>query len=722
MWYRHKLNTCSLYLSVLVLWCLLPTVAVAQSQNLQPASFHHEPLSFHREIVPLLTKAGCNAGACHGAAAGRGGFHLSLFGGSPAEDYHAIVHQLEGRRIHRRAPEQSLILRKPLGELDHGGDHVLVTDSLEYDTLRTWLRQGAVFDVPRPLDDFRVLVEEFADSPVPHYQLKSLATLEGMRGPRDVTSFTQFTVTDPDSVELATGTAAVKLLRPGQHVIIARYLDRIQAITLTRPYPSPVVSSRLSATNFIDREINQTLSELNLPAGAPIGDAEFLRRVTIDLTGRLPEPEDVKAFVASARIDKRLRVVDRLLSSAAFNDYWTLIVSRWLRLHSLPNDSQGADTFGKWIRESIAEGASWRDMTRQLLTASGDSHVVGPANFCRMVGDPRAHAEVVSEVFLGARMGCANCHDHPLDRWTQDDYHGLAAMLARIDRGRQVQFTSRGDVTNPKSSMPARWRLPGTSYVEPNVVPTERLAQWMTGPDQTRLARSYVNRIWSEVFGRGLVETVDDMRDTNPATHPELLDILARQLVVHDYDLRCLLRWLVTTEAYARSSTDKADKFYGFRESRPLSAHVLADAIGDVTGVPLALSRMPLGTRAMHVLDPLSPAPALDILGRCNRAGNCAASKSATGLATQLHLINGDLINRTLDDPQSRLMRRLASNESPSEVIQEFHLRAFGVRATDEQIEQWAQQLDSSDPQERRERLQDWLWSVLSSRRFQFNH
>lgn len=717
MWYRHKLNVRRLYLSVLVLWCLLPTFAAAQSQTPQP-------VSFHSEIVPLLTKAGCNAGACHGAAAGRGGFHLSLFGGSPSEDYHAIVNQLEGRRIHHRSPEQSLILRKPLGELDHGGDQVLVTDSLEYDTLRTWLREGAVFDAPRPLDDFRVLVEELGDLPVPHYELKSLATLEGVRAPRDVTSFTQFTVIDPDSVELVTGSAEVKLLRPGQHVIIARYLDRIQAITLTRPFPAPVVTSRLSATNFIDREINQTLIELNLPAGTAIGDAEFLRRVTIDLTGRLPEPEDVEAFMASAGIDKRLRVVDRLLSSAAFNDYWTLIVSRWLRLHSLPNDSQGADTFGQWIRQSIAEGASWRDMTRQLLTATGDSHAVGPANFCRMVGDPRAHAEVVSEVFLGARMGCANCHDHPLDRWTQDDYHGLAAMLARIDRGRQVQFTARGDVTNPKTSMPARWRLPGTSFVEPNVVPTEALAQWMTGPDQTRLARSYVNRIWSEVFGRGLVEAVDDLRDTNPATHPKLLDELARQLVVHNYDLRCLLRWLVTTEAYARSSTDKADKFYGFRESRPLSAHVLADAIADVSGVPLALSPAPLGTRAVHVLDPLSPAPALDVLGRCNRAGACATSKTATGLATQLHLINGELINRKLDDPQSRLMRMLTANRSSSDIVQEFHLRTFGVPASAVEIERWAQQLDSSDPdpRERRERLQDWLWSVLSSRRFQFNH
>lgn len=682
-----------------------------------------QEISFHQQVLPLLTRAGCNSGACHGAAAGRGGLHLSLFGSNPSDDYESLVHQLEGRRINRISSVKSLLLRKPLGQLNHGGDQIFDVDSFEYRILKKWLDEGATLDVPSDVRAFHIHAETLGSADVPTYQLRAWATRPSESSEVDVTAYVQFTVTDPDAVQLDIDHARVQLTRPGRHVIITRYLDRIEAITLSRAFPAPAVQTNapgLVNSNLIDREVHATLNGLNLPAGRPISDADFLRRVSLDLTGRLPDPHEAIDFRDSDALDKRHRMVERLLATPAFDDYWTLIMSRWLHLHSLPNETQGAEAYGNWIRQCVSDGVSWRDMTRQLLTSNGDSHTQGPANFSRMVGDARTHAEMVSEVFLAARLGCANCHDHPLDRWTQDDYHGLAAMLARIDRGRFVKFTSRGEVVHPNTHAPARLRLPGDRFVEVDTAPLDTLAQWLTDSQQTRLSQAFTNRIWSEMFGRGLVEAVDDMRETNPPSHPELLSQLSTDVVARNFDLRCLLRSIASSETYAREVSEHADAFYGYHQGRQLTPHVLADAFADVTGMPLAFEHTPPGTRAVQILDPLSPAPALDALGRCQRATACTTPSSSIGLATQLHLINGDLINRQLLDPGGRL-NLLVQHRTSAEIVEEFSLRAFGQTPDDAQLSSWSQHLEHPNSQERQERLQDWLWSVLSSQRFQQN-
>jgi len=714
-----------------------------------------QEVSFQRHIAPLLTRAGCNAGACHGAAAGRGGLHLSLFGSDPQADYQSLVHEFEGRRINRVSSTKSLLLRKPLGELDHGGDQIFDAASFEYRSIHQWLEAGARMDTTAdliafrtevvlaqpdtPLSSSRLLqpqteVATIAAAALPHskevaiYDLRAWARWPDEKVDTDVTAHVQFAVMDTDAVRLDAEHAQVQLLRPGRHVIIARYLDRIEAITLSLPFPAKTdepTAQQLLSNNLIDSEVHNTLTELNLPAGAPTSDAEFLRRATLDLTGRLTGLEEVNDFLQSQIPDKRARLIDRLLASPAFDDYWTHIMSRWLHLHSLPNESQGVEAFGKWIHQCVSDGVSWREMIHHMLTATGDSHVVGPANLCRMVGDARSHAELVSEVFLGARLACANCHDHPLDRWTQDDYHGLAAMLARIERGRHVRFASRGDVTHPKTSSPARQRLPGDRFVDTEMdavtPPPQILAQWLTESQQDRLARAFTNRVWNEMFGRGLVNAVDDLRETNPASHPQLLNQLARHVAQHNFDLRSLLRWITSSETYARQSSDQADAFYGWHQSRPFSPHVLADAIADVTGVPASYERRPIGTRAVHMLDPLSLAPELDALGRCRRVADCAGPHATSGLAAQLHLINGDIINQRLIDPDGRL-NRLIHCRTTAEIIEEFSLRAFSERPTAAQLESWVKQLEHVKMQERTERLQDWLWSILSSQRFQHNH
>jgi hypothetical protein len=393
----------------------------------------------------------------------------------------------------------------------------------------------------------------------------------------------------------------------------------------------------------------------------------------------------------------------------------------------LPGETEGAQAYSAWIRSEIAKGTPFNAWAEQLLTATGDSHGIGPANFPRMVIDARAQAELVGDVFLGVRLGCANCHNHPLDRWTQDDYHGLAAVFSRLSRGRQVQLTSRGGVTNPRTEEPALPRIPGVSYLAADGDHREQVAQWLTSKDNARFARATVNRLWRAMFGRGLVEPVDDMRDTNPATHPELLVQLAQDFVKHDCDLRHTLRLIALSETYSRSSAIQTgntsdDRFYSRSFHRPLSPEVLADAVADVTGVPNTFPNHELGTRAIALVDPLSPAPSLDILGRCSRAGGCEDRSTTGGLPAQLHLLNGEFINQKLAAKEGRLLRLIESRTANDKIVREFYVRGLGREPTANELSHWLKQLDSVNETERRERLEDFVWSLLVSREFRENH
>lgn len=688
------------------------------------ASFCAELVSFHREVIPVLTKAGCNAGACHGSAAGRGSFRLSLFGSNAEDDYFALTQQFEGRRLNRANPVASLLLRKSLGELNHGGGDVLQSDSDSYRLLRDWIEQDVQLDQPQKLELLRidaVDVNESGKQLPDTFQLRALAKYGDREQLKDVTSLVQFSAANPDAILLDIEHTRFVSKQPGRHVIMARYMGRIEPIIVIKPFSNTALVSHPESGNFIDQWINQRLNELHLDAGPVVTDSRFIRRVTLDLTGRLATPDQVNGYINDVRTDKKDRLIDRLLSSSEFVNYWTLIYSRWLHLHSLPNEREGMEAMAKWIRNSIAESVSWKEMARQLVTETGDSHRHGPANFCRMVGDARTHAELVGEVFLGVRLGCANCHDHPLDQWTQDDYHGLAALLARIERGRFVRQSSRGEVTHPKTLLPARGRLPGDRFLADQEDSLSTLADWLTEPSRKRIAAPFVNRVWSQMFGRGLVDPVNDHSVTNPATHPELMHELIDRVVAQNYDLRGLLRWIATSDAYARESKESHDEFYAYQLSRPLDAHVLIDAISDVTGVSPKFERRPLGTRAVEVIDPLEPATELDVLGRCRRLAGCDQDHGELGLASRLNLINGEYLNGAIYHSDGELAKRLEAKQTTAEIVEWFHLYAFGELPSRQDVEYWCQQLDTTDPKERRERMEDWLWSVLCSQRFQLN-
>ena len=702
------------------------TASAAVAGDLQRQAVH-DSIRFDTEIVPILTKAGCNSGACHGAAVGRAGFKLSLFGSDPEADYSAIVHQFEGRRINSVKPERSLLFRKPTGELNHEGGTPLLDDEVGRDILLNWIRAGAKRGAGRRLVDVQIDPKRRLVNAVPStVPLQVIATFDDQTK-EDVTRWTVFGASDPSAITIDDGQRA-QVSRRGQHVVIARFLDRVIPIAIVVPLSeTPVDLSGIARVNLIDEHVLDVLQELRIPPSPQANETEWLRRVTLDLTGRLPTPDEVEQFCLSDASHKREKVVDCLLASESYVDLWTLRFSRLLRMHSLPNETQSLAAYSSWLRDAIAADMGIDQLAKQLLTATGDSHLIGPANFGRMVLDARVHAELVGQVFAGVRLGCANCHNHPLDRWTQDDYHGLAAVFAPLDRSRHVTMTLRGQVTNLRTGEPAIPRIPGVRDLSLDEDRLLAVHNWIVSDQDLLLARSTTNRLWRFLFGRGLVEPTDDLRDTNPATHPELLQQLASEFAANGYRLRPLLRTMVLSATYGRSDqiiagNEMDDRFYSRSFRRPLEPEVFLDAIADVTDVRSAFEPH-AASRAVQVIDAALPADDLDVLGRCQRVSGCSEGESDSGgLPAQLHLLNGDLINKRLRDPKGRLQKLMAAGDSVREIVDEFYVCGLGRNALPDELTRWESAIGNSDPVEQQRRLEDFVWSLLNSRDFRENH
>jgi hypothetical protein len=685
-------------------------------------------VDFDTEIIPVLTRAGCNAGSCHGAAAGRGGFHLSLLGSDPAADHFAIVQELEGRRVNLTRPNESLILAKPTGFLSHKGGVRFDTDSPDAKRITDWITAGAPRLQGRRLTSFEVApVDRVVDRTGVEVPLRASARFND-GAIEDVTAWTVFTTTDPAAIELDPAKGYATVRRRGQHTLIARFLDRVVPVRLTLPLNDVRVNhSKERRASFIDDEVLRELTVLRIPISTPANDAAFLRRVRLDLTGRLPTPDDVEAFLADHSCDKREKLVDRLLQCEEFADYWTYRFAKLLRVRTLPNDRVGASALHRWLREHIHQGTPLDVIARKLITSVGDTHAVGPAYFTRLSSDARDQAELVAQVFLGVRLQCANCHNHPLDRWTQDDYHGLAAVFARLERGREVKVSQRGAVTNPRTGEPAVPRIPGVRDLNPASDGRGEFAGWLTTTENPYFARATVNRLWRAMFGRGLVEPVDDLRDTNPATHPQLLRRLADDFVMHRHDVRHTLRLIALSETYSRGAelmpgNTADDRFHSRAYRRPLEAEVIADAMADVTGVSDQYGSEPVGTRAVMLFDPKTPAPSLDILGRCSREDSCEGTATGAGLPAKLHQLNGELINRKIASPDGRLHRAIAAGRSDEEIITEFYLRALCRRPTTAEWDYWKNQRLRISEDGRTAWLEDAVWSLLSCSEFRTNH
>ncbi|MBL8795760.1 MAG: DUF1549 domain-containing protein [Planctomycetia bacterium] len=683
---------------------------------------------FETQVLPVLTRAGCNTGACHGAAIGRGGLRLSLLGYDPQLDAESLLHELRGRRINLARPEKSLLLTKPTRQLPHEGGHRLGKDTEAYNLLLDWIKAGAPLEARRTLQALEMTPSAQTLSDVNRkFQVQVTARFaDGSR--EDVTRWAVFTPADPAALRCSP-TGEVTVLRRGQSVLMVRFLGEVGCVTALVPVNEAKPTANAPARhNFIDEHINRTLDQLHLPASPRAADEVLVRRVYLDLIGTLPTPEEVAAYRADRAADKFAQLVERLLARPEFVDHWAYQWGDLLRITSNRLQTQGVAAFHGWIREQVKDNTPLDRMAKEMVLALGDGHRVGPVNFSRIAGDPRSHAEHLSQVWLGVRLQCANCHNHPLDRWTQDDYHGLAAIFAKLSRGQSIQLQERGEVIHPKSGQNALPRLPGERFLNADGDQRQALADWLTGAKNPFFARTAVNRLWRALLGRGLVEPVDDHRSTNPATHPELLDALAKDFAEHGFDVRHTLRVITASAAYQRSSlslpgnrTD--DRFYAKALVRALPPVVMVDAVSRVTGVAEKFSGLPDATTAIALTDSRVPSVALDLLGRCDRNQGCGAENSGAGsLPLTLHKINGSWLNDKLADPRGRLHQLLHEKQSDEVIVAQFYRLALSRQPSATELAHWKGKLSARDETERKKLLEDFCWALLNATEFCCNH
>lgn len=712
---------------MLALASLFLNPKVVRAQDLNPLA----PASFEQTIVPILSQYGCNAASCHGAAGGRGGFELSLFGARPKDDYQAIVFAEQGRRIQMSQPTASLLLAKPTASIDHEGDMRFDVGSEPFERIKSWIEQGARYGEPLEVSSIEVEPSVIRDNEgVAESELRVWATLQD--GSRvDVTSDVVFEVEDPASVSLHEN--IVTSSRPGEHRVFARYDGVYDVVCLIVPYSSEQ-TSRSFDSSIIDRELSNKLHELGLQTAPEENRAALIRRMYLDLAGRLPSEDEARSSLADQRPDAIHRLSERLLASPDFESVWTYHLARWLDADGL-GDPPAAHAFRSAIRDSIANDIAWSELVDQMTQARGDSHERGVAGFYRGTSDPRIQAERFSEQILGTRLRCANCHDHPLDRWTQDDYHGLAAIFARVSQNRNVVDRPTGEVIHPRTQTVAITKLPGVSAFDPSLT-TQQLADWLNTNPEAAWQRDavQVNRAWSVLMGRGLVHPIDDWRATNPATHPALLAHLISQFQNDASALKPLIRRIVLSQAYQRSSQpsaiemsdEQSMRWHARRVRTPLSPELLLDAIVSVTEVPEQNADGAILESAIELEQRIITSPSLTTLGRCAIGSNCGPSSTASStrdLRQGLHWINGPLLNRRLEDPSGWLMRSWSSSRDAEDwlthSLDSWYLRCFTRPATQEERTLWRDELTAaSNSQEAQQILIDLAWATLASDEF----
>jgi hypothetical protein len=677
-------------------------------------------------VLPVLTKNGCNSGQCHGAAIGRGGFKLSLLGYDPDADYDAIVHEYEGRRVNRTRPEASLLLRKPTLGVAHGGGQRFAASSAAYARLLAWLKAGLPEHGTRQVVDIQV-TPPASLLPAPGAAVQLQVTARYSDGTReDVKPWALYTVND-DAVATVDDAGRVVTHRRGDTAIMVRYLGQVKAARVAVPLGAqPLSLATEPRANFIDTLVHRQLEQMRIPPSPIVDDATFLRRVMLDLIGTLPQPEEVRRFLADRSPDKRGQLVDALLARPEYIDHWTYKLGDLLRVNSRVLQPEGARAYHAWLREQVARNTPLNEVARALIVGRGDAYVEGAANFARVTNDPREEAELVAQALMGVRLQCANCHAHPFDRWTQDDYHGLAAAFVRLNRGREVTLADRGEIAHPRTGKDALPRIPGGPPIPRDGDRREAVAAWLAAPDNPFFARATVNRLWKELMGRGLVEPIDDLRASNPATNPELLAALTRDFQSHGCDVKRTLHLIATSRTYQRSSlatpANRADDRYGSHARlKPLPATVLLDAICAVTGLPEEYSGQPPGTRAIALGDAKIPSPALDVFGRCSRDTSCAPTAAADGgLPQALHLINGGTLNAKLRSEDGRVAQWARWEQPARTVIEEIYLRTLARFPTAAETAHWEPLLNAAP--NRRPLLEDLVWALLNSREFALNH
>jgi hypothetical protein len=700
---------------------------------------HADPprrFNFENDIVPLLSRFGCNSSGCHGKAEGQNGFKLSVFGFDPAADHAALTKEARGRRVFFASPDQSLLLRKISGGVPHGGGVRIARGSHDYETIRAWIAAGAPFgDAADPkVASIRVEPLERVLAMGGRQQLRVIARWsDGHEA--DVTHHAKFQSNNDGLASVDADGLVSAGESPGDVAIMASYMNAVDVFRAIVPCPEKIEAyPEFSAVNFIDRLVTAKLKKLNILPSATCNDAEFLRRVYLDIIGTLPTPEESRRFLKDERSERRAMLVDYLLERPEFADYWALKWADLLRVDSQVLGPKRAYGYYRWIRDSLAENKPLDRFARELVTAEGPLQDVGPASFYKVVGKPGERAGTVSQVFLGVRIACAECHHHPFDRWSQTDYYGMEAFFKSVwlqgsSRGEMLMPANATTTKNPRTGETVTAHALGVS-VPASAAKADRrpqLADWLTSPDNPYFARNLANRVWAHLLGRGLIEPVDDIRATNPPTNPELLDALAKELTDHGFDLRRLIRTITSSRTYQLSATpnttnERDGQNYSRAAFKRLDAEVLLDMMCQTTGVPEKFRGVPAGSRAIQLWDSRSNHYFLKTFGRPTRVTACECERiHEPSVAQVLHLLNGPEIHDKITHENGTVDRLVRTTRDDAMVVDELYLTFFSRLPTEKERTVAVAHLQRNPP-ERRKAAEDLAWALMNSLEFVFNH
>jgi hypothetical protein len=707
------------------------------------------PLNFANDIVPILTKGGCNSGGCHGKSGGQNGFKLSLLGFEPQEDFEHIVKEARGRRVFPGSPEQSLLLTKGTAQLPHGGGKKLDPNSGDYADLVRWIREGMPYGKDTDPKMASISVEPATlTMPLKGAQQLQVTAHYTDGSTRDVTKRALYEANEKAMAE-TNETGRVQLFDlPGDVAVMVRYQGKVSTFRATVPLGAPV--DKLPASRgFVDDLVFAKLKTIGMPPSDIADDGTFIRRVTLDITGRLPTAPEMKDFMASKDTNKREALIDRLLDSPEYADYFANKWSALLRnQRTQPTYARGSYLFHSWIRDSIAENKPFDQFVREVVAAAGDLDQNPPVAWYRQVKDMKQQMEDVAQLFLGTRMQCAQCHHHPFEKWSQQDYYGFAAFFSNVSRkpssfvGEEMIYHKRGiaQTTNIRSKaavMPTS--LGGeTLKLKPEQDPRFALADWMSAKDNPFFAHTLVNRYWKHFFNRGLVEPEDDMRETNPPVNPELLSALAANFVKSGYDMKQLIRTIVTSATYQLSAVPNAhnakdrQNFSRYYPKR-LNAEVLYDAVNTLLDVETTFAGQAPGTRAVALPDNSYNQTTyfLSVFGRPDSSSACECERSQeASLAQSLHLLNASEIQTQLSRGNGRADRLTKDTRPDDDKITDLYHIALSREPNADEVKFARAHLNkktagkSSDEayKGKKEAYEDILWALLNTKEFLFNH
>ena len=696
------------------------------------------PASFQNDVLPVLMRAGCNSGGCHGSADGQNGFAISLFGFDPSYDYISLTRDQHARRINVAVPDESLLLLKPLGAVPHEGGTALEKDSLAYELLHRWIAEGAKDDSREApaLEGIRLLPEQAVLSPgeAPQPFLVIADYADGSQ--REVTELAVLSSSDDLTVTIGEDGQA-EPIDHGEAYLMALYgafavVSQVMVVPDADSFEWP---DDATPANYIDEHVYAKLQNLRIPPAERADDATFVRRIYLDILGVLPTIAETRAFLDDDNPDKRAALIDTLVERPEFVDLWAMKWAEALQVRTTNElDAKGMHRYNDWLRETVAQNVPADQFVYDLLTASGGTFSQPATNFYVLESDPNQIAENVAQVFFGIRLQCAQCHDHPFERWTMDDYYSFSSFFAQVGRKgdsdpreRVIFNRGSGNVRNLRDNGVMEPAFLGEGPAEINGRDRrEVLAEWLTSDENPWFAQNLANRVWAHFLGRGIIDPVDDVRVSNPPSHPALLEAMAERLVEYRYDMRALIRDIANSNTYQQSTRPRTpgirdDRNFAYATIRRMPAEQLLDAISKVTETQVKFNSLPLGARAVQTANGNTGNYFLSVFGRPDRGSACTCDREEDPtLAQTLHLINGATIEQAITASGGLLSRLHTEEKTADAIIDDIYLAAFSRFPTEDEALALAAHVEGAE--DSRAALEDIFWSLLNAKEFVFMH